>query len=253
MQFNRQIAYGKSVIAQLQTYVGLLRISLFLVCLLSACASGSKLPQSDSIAPAPEDRVTVAVFEFEDHSTETDLRRQGLGRTLSDRIIDDLASQPGVRVIDRESIQKILEELSLSSREITSLEGRLRLGKLLGANYLILGGFTSFGESLRIDGRIVTVETGVALGVSEAGSMEARNVIEGAFSQQVVRRFEPIAGLSKTKDPVTSRDFARRGMDFELSNDFPKALEMYQKALALDPQNQEARERMERLLLKEIQ
>ncbi|MDC4225421.1 MAG: hypothetical protein MPW15_14580 [Candidatus Manganitrophus sp.] len=42
-------------------------------------------------------------------------------------------------------------------------------------------------------------------------------------------------------------------MALEQSNNNQKALEMYQKALAIDARHQEARERMENLLLKELQ
>ncbi len=240
---------GQSQESRSRTCFSVLLFSISSMCLFAGCTSGPKAtPQTTS----PSAQVTVAVLEFEDHSIQTDFRMQGLGRTLADRITEDIVSRASVRVVDRDSLQRILEELALSSREITSPEERLRLGKLLGAQYLIMGGFTSFDKRLRIDGRIVSVEKGLTVGVSEEGLLEDRDLVEREFSQQIVDRLGPIAGVSKTEGPAASRDFVRRGLDFERSHEDQNALEMYKKALALDPQNQEAKERLERLLLKEI-
>jgi TolB-like protein len=224
-----------------------------LTCLLSACASVPKGPTVSVEKHAPPGQVTVAVLEFEDHSVVTNPAAQGLGLILADRVSEDLAMRPGVRVIDRESLEKILEELSLSNREISNPEERLRLGKLLGAQYLIMGGFTSFGKGLRVDGRIVSVEKGLTLGISEEGLLEARNLVEREFSKKIADTLAANAGLTAKGVPATSEDFFRRGLEFEQSHENQKALEMYKKAVALDPKNREAKERLETLLLKELQ
>jgi TolB-like protein len=224
-----------------------------LICLLSGCASAPKGPTASVGRQPPTGQVTVAVLEFEDHSVVANPLAQGLGPILSDRVSEELAARPGVRVIDRESLDKILEELSLSNREITDPEDRLRLGKLLGAQYLIMGGFTSFGKGLRVDGRIVSVEKGLTMGISDEGLLDARNLIAREFSKKIADTLAANAGLSAKAVPETSEDFLRQGMAFEQSHENQKALEMYKKAVALDPKNREAKERLEALLLKELQ
>lgn len=229
------------------------RFDLFLplLLLLAACAAAPvAAPRADL---APERKVlTVAVLEFEDHGIGQTVSTQGLGRTLADRISEQLAGRPDLRLIDRESLQKVLEELSLTSLDIADREGQLRLGKLLGAQYLIMGGYTSLAGGLRIDGRIVEVERGIAEGSSLEGGVAERTLLEKSFSKQMAEQLAAKVGLPQGT-PKTGQDFFLQGLALEQSNNNQKALEMYQKALAIDPRHHEARERMENLLLKELQ
>ncbi len=218
--------------------------------LLAACAAAPVSPGKADLPP--EAKVpTVAVLEFEDHGIGQTVSTQGLGRTLSDRISEQLAGRPDLRLIDRESLQKILEELSFSSLDIADRDGQLRLGKLLGAQYLIMGGYTSLAGSLRIDGRIVEVEKGIAEGSSLEGRAAERTLLEKSFSKQMADQLVAKVGLPKGT-AKSAQDFFLQGLTLEQSNNNQKALEMYQKALAIDPQHHEARERMENLLLKEL-
>lgn len=223
------------------------------VLLLAACAAAPLAPSKGDLSAPPEPKIlTVAVLEFEDHGIAQTVATQGLGRTLSDRIAEQLAGRPDLRLIDRESLQKILEELSLATLDLADREGQLRLGKLLGAQYLVMGGYSSLGGALRIDGRIVEVEKGLTEGSALEGPIAERRAIEKRFSTEIADLLVAKAGLP-TGTPKTARDYFMRGVSLEQSNHPQKALEMYQKALAIDPKDAEARERMENLLLKEIQ
>jgi TolB-like protein len=195
--------------------------------------------------------MTVAVLEFENHSIGSAEWVQGIGRTLADRVAERLAGRSDLRLIDRESLQRVLEELSLSSRDLVQSEEQLKLGKLLGAHYLITGGITAIGETVRIDGRIIEVEKGVADGTSIQGPLKERNMLEETFSRQVADQIIAKADLPRSR-PKTGQDYFIQGIRLE-KNNATEALKMYQKALSIDPQHPEARERMENLLLKEIQ
>jgi TolB-like protein len=222
---------------------------------VTACATTSDHVGATHASPlqTPEQNIlTVAVLEFEDHGIGQTVATQGLGRTLADRISEQLSGRPDLRLIDRESLQKILEELSLASLDIADRESQLRLGKLLGAQYLIMGGYTSLAGGLRIDGRIVEVEKGVVEGSSLEGRIAERAILEKSFSKQMADQLIAKVGLSMGA-PKTGQDYFLQGLTLEQSNNNQKALEMYQKALAIDPQHHEARERMENLLLKELQ
>jgi TolB-like protein len=213
-----------------------------------ACAS-RPVTQASTLAPT---RMSVAVLAFENHSIGPAEATRGIGQTVTDRVTEELTGRPDVRLIDRESLQKVLEELSLSSRDLVGSDDQLKLGRLLGAHYLIAGGVMAIGETLRIDGRIIEVEKGMADGMSIQGSLKERETLERTFSAQVVDRITTKVGPVRSL-PKTGQDYFLQGTKFEGANRPAQALEMYQKALALDPQHQDARERMEHLLLKEIQ
>ncbi|HZR47729.1 MAG TPA: CsgG/HfaB family protein, partial [Candidatus Manganitrophaceae bacterium] len=139
---------------------------------LAGCA-GRPLPQ---VPPAPASIVpTVAVLEFDEHTVGPGAGAQGIGRSLTDRVTEALAGRPGLRLIERESLQKVLEELSLSSRNLIEADSQLKLGRLLGARYLIAGGVTSVGSAVRIDGRIIDVEKGGVDGTAVDGTLDRRS------------------------------------------------------------------------------
>lgn len=222
--------------------------SLLIAVTLAGCAG-----QSARKTEAPiREKSTVAVLEFENHSLGSAEAARGIGRVVADRVTETLSGRPGLRLIDRESLQKVLEELSLSSRDLVRSDEQLKLGKLLGAHYLIAGGVMAVGETLRIDGRIIEVERGVAEGASVEGTLKERETLERNFSVQVADQISARIG-DRGPAPKTARDYFLQGLRFEGVKDRAQALQMYQKALSVDPKHPEARERMEQLLLEEIQ
>ncbi len=222
---------------------------------LSACAHGPDPKVAGEIL-AEEDRaqiLTVAVLPFEDNSLAASPETAGLGRTLADGIADRLSDERALVFIDRESIDKILEELALSSGGLTESDHRLRLGHLLGAQYLVVGGYMAIGTSLRVDARVIEVERGLAEGRAVEGGLEARRDIERALSQKISEVLLAKANRGSVLRPTSSLDYYRSGLALEKKKRFQQALSHYQQALALDVENQPARERMEALLLKELE
>jgi TolB-like protein len=85
----------------------------------------------------------------------------GLGKGIADLLINDMASNASMRVVERDRIQAILQEQSLVQTKSIDPQTAVRLGKLLGAQYMITGGFMSDGKgTLLVTSRVISVETG---------------------------------------------------------------------------------------------
>ena len=193
---------------------------------------------------------TIAVFPFQDNSISHSTHTTGLSQTLTDGLSEALAGSEEITLIDRTSIEKILNELSLSSQGMTEAEGRLGIGKLLGAHYLILGEYAEIAGTLRLDARIIEVQSGtVKASASKEGAVRERKGLETAFSKEMAALLFKKTGRPKHREPVSSGDFFSRGLALERENQTDQALEHYQKALVLDPENRQAREHLEALLL----
>jgi hypothetical protein len=66
-----------------------------------------------------------------------------------------------MRVVERDRLQSILQEQSLVQSKSIDPQTAVRLGKLLGAQYMITGGFMSDGKgTLLVTSRVINVETG---------------------------------------------------------------------------------------------
>lgn len=100
---------------------------------------------------------------------------------VADKLTARLAGQPGITVIDRASVDKIIKEQNFQNSDRSSSDTAVRIGKLLGAGQIVLvnvydGGFTTHNEqsgnttktigtqTLRANARLIDVESGVVLG-----------------------------------------------------------------------------------------
>src|SRR5258706_13910865 len=111
-----------------------------------------------SLAAAADRRPTVAVlyFDYSGKDEQMTVLRKGLAQML----ISDLSALDGVRLVERDRLEEILAELKLGQTAKIDPASAARVGKLLGARYMVLGGYFALMETLRADARVVEVETG---------------------------------------------------------------------------------------------
>ena len=127
----------------------------FLIPLALAGASRADKPAGK---PAKSIKPTVAVlyFDYGGKKAELEPLREGLAQML----ITDLAELREINVVERTRLKAVLEEHDLARSGKVDAASAARVGKLLGARDLVLGSFFDLGGSLRVDARVVEVETG---------------------------------------------------------------------------------------------
>lgn len=86
-----------------------------------------------------------------------------IGELLSSQIITTFKDSEKYTVVEREQLLLALEELNLGTSEIADESTRLRLGKFVGAKFMIFGGYIVVENTMRLDLRLVSVETGTIL------------------------------------------------------------------------------------------
>lgn len=103
----------------------------------------------------------VAVLYFDNNSLGKDRADfDGLGKGIADLLITDLAANPSVRVVERDRVQKLLEEQDLAKAGRIDNATAVQLGKILQAQYMILGGFMNDGRGNNVlTARAVVVQT----------------------------------------------------------------------------------------------
>jgi len=107
---------------------------------------------------------TIAVFYFENNSVVDKEKLDPLKKGLTDMLITEMSKVKSFRVVERQRTQSVVEELNLGDVDLVDKDTVLKMGKLLNAKVLLLGGFSNlFGDKLRIDARIVLTETGLTL------------------------------------------------------------------------------------------
>jgi TolB-like protein len=108
-----------------------------------------------------DNRPVVVVFQFENSSIGAGSAEfAGVKTGIQDLLITDLASNPKVRIVDRSHINEIMAEQKLSKDGAVDPATAVRLGKILGAQYAVTGGFMSDGRgNVILTGRTIDIET----------------------------------------------------------------------------------------------
>jgi TolB-like protein len=129
---------------------------------MKAWVAAAALIAAPTLAVAQANSPVVAVLYFDNNSFGKDhTDYDGLGKGIADLLINDMASNASMRVVERDRIQAILQEQSLVQTKSIDPQTAVRLGKLLGAQYMITGGFMSDGKgTLLVTSRVISVETG---------------------------------------------------------------------------------------------
>jgi len=144
----------------------------------AAAALGLAAPVAPVLAQASA-KPTVAIMFFNNNVFSKDARDyDGLSKGIADFLITEMAANPNIRLIERDQVQKLIDEQKLVTGGLVDRETAVRVGKLLGAQHMIFGGFMADAKgNFRIDARAVGVEQGV-IEYSERVQDKGDNVME---------------------------------------------------------------------------
>ena len=117
-------------------------------------------------AQEPDLRPGVAVFPFEDGGwtgmTADDRSAMSVG--LQQILLNELSQNANLRIVERNILRQILEEQDQGTSGRVDAATAARIGKVVGARYVVLGTFTDLaGSQPTVTGRIVSVETSEVL------------------------------------------------------------------------------------------
>ena len=131
-----------------------MRAALVLVALTSVA-----LASAAQAATTP----TVAVMPFKDLSGSTG--KGSIGEAIRETVTSDLKDVPGLKIIERGNIDKVLAEQNLQAKS-TDLDplSSVKIGKLLGATLIVAGAYQRADANVRLTARFVNVETGEIVG-----------------------------------------------------------------------------------------
>ncbi len=124
------------------------RIFLVTIIICTACAPRVYIKGS-----------TVAIWDLDDLSPSASVQSD-LGMILSSQVIETLQKKGDYTIVEREQLLLALEELYIGTTSLADESTRLRLGKLVGARFMIFGGYHIIGDQMRLDLRMVEVDTG---------------------------------------------------------------------------------------------
>ena len=108
-----------------------------------------------------EQKPTVAIIDFDSH---------GIGKSQVNMLVERLRTEIGntkaVRLIERNAVDKIMEEQKFQLAGLTNNNIVAQIGNLLGAQFMINGVIGKIGNKYTIDCKMFSVETGETIRTS---------------------------------------------------------------------------------------
>ncbi|MBI5545502.1 MAG: hypothetical protein HY901_16575 [Deltaproteobacteria bacterium] len=196
---------------------------------------------------------TLAVAYFDNNTGKEELAP--LSRGLADTLITDLSQVGSLQLVERQRLNDVLAELKLSKSAYVDPKSAQKLGRGLAAQYLMTGGYSLARDTLRIDARLIRVETGAVITAERVeGPKEDFFALEKELVEALVRSLDiKLASTERSKlraNATQSYDAWAQysaGLVAADKGEVSRARELFEKALAADPNYRAARTASERL------
>jgi TolB-like protein len=231
--------------------------SRFVPAVLSLALLGSVGRELGAQGRGQDTRPGIAVLPFDNSGSYGQDKENfdALQKGIAGMLISELAANPAARVVEREEIEKLLAEQSLGASGKVTPETAAKIGKLVGARYVIAGTFIDFYGDFRLDARIINVETSEIVKV-ESDRMQRDHLFD--IIRTVAARLMKDANLPplprqasdqrmNRQVPTEALTFYSKALLYQDRGQKDKAAEMYQRALAVFPEYTEAQRGLQRV------
>jgi curli biogenesis system outer membrane secretion channel CsgG len=225
--------------------------SVGLMLLVTSCAKMSLPERAANSASRP---LTLAVWDFDNSSFANADSVDYLSKVLSEMLLAELAQVPGIHLVDRVKLREALEEQRLGSSELASEETRLKLGRIAGANHMAFGHFMAVGEQIRVDVRVVDVETSL-IKFSEDVATTPQDIAKQM--QTVARHLQSklgenaAAGMANSVDMATWRHY-EAGVALMDQHRYDEAIAVFKAVLTKQPDFKAAEQQIKTALDKQM-
>ncbi|MDH5643570.1 MAG: tetratricopeptide repeat protein [Gemmatimonadota bacterium] len=210
-----------------------------------------------SPASTQDSRPGVAVMPFENGGSygqdaeNFDALQVGLQQIL----LTEMARNSNLRIVERSRLNDLIREQDLGEAGRVDANTAARLGRLVGAKFMVLGSFVDFYGDFRIDVRVVDVETSEIINTNQVSDRREelyQMVVElaGNLTEDVdLPALEDVEELEQQarEIPTEALTYYSRAIYFEDEGQTERAIQMYSRAVEEFPDYSEAQERLQQL------
>jgi TolB-like protein len=217
--------------------------------LTAVCVLGSVAVRA--VPAHAQDLPTVAVLDFTSFMMGDGGAAVNLGKAITAMLVTEFSNRDGIQVIERAQLNDMLREQDLVLSGRVDESSAIEIGKMLGAQYVLLGQASSIVDNLRMDIRAVDVETSEIVAVLKKSdrTSELLSVVVALadeFGQQL-NLVPPSNRPAMQPIPVPATIAFSRAVDFEDRGEVDRAIQEYERTLELHPSHRDAQLALERL------
>lgn len=197
---------------------------------------------------------TIAIMEFDNFSIGKYQEELGpIGKALADFFEHDFGKISEFKVVERNKINFVMKELELQKSGSVDQATAVKIGKLLGAHYMVFGSVTQLdGKSCRMVVRVVDVETSEIIesvdkeGKPDFTKME-KELVEELSGKLNVALGEDVKKLIDEggTESGNAMSLYAKGLEYMDRYDYKKAYDFFKQAYELDNTFVEAKRKMD--------
>lgn len=168
----------------------------------------------------------IIAISYFDNNSEI-VKFNPLAKGIADMLITDLSKVNGVVIVERSKLDQIIKEINLQSSRYFSQQTAIKLGKGLGADYILTGSFTIVGNMIRIDARLINVNNGT-VEFSEEASGDQKDF----FS--IHKKLAGLLGKSMSFEYSNRTSYYaknQKAISLDALSDYSKAIDLSDKGL----------------------
>jgi TolB-like protein len=166
----------------------------------------------------------LAIIYFDNSGDDPSIDK--LKKGLADMLITDLSNISMLNIVERDKLEAILKEQKLSNSKQFDPNTAAKVGKLLGAQIILTGGYFEMMGSLRIDARFIDVESGKILksdGVD--GQMASFFKIQKQLSWKIIKNMDTKITDNEKKELSTLEN--SKSLSLDDLKEYSKALDLF--------------------------
>ncbi len=197
---------------------------------------------------------SIAVLYFDNNTPVHTSDYDFLSKWISGRVTESLGLNSTIRLVERNKIDSVLEELDIGSSALIDKKTSLDLGKLIAADYFVFGNYFVIQDSFYCTVRLVEVSSGIVVKAEEAiGSISDLTRVANKIIDSVLiglGRKIHMADYKKTgsRENMDIALFYVRGMEYLENGDKDQAIESFMYILKFDKNNWWAKRKIKEIL-----
>jgi len=157
--------------------IGLARVSY-------AMAKAGSVDNGKTKTERRNQKIKIGIIEFQ--SLNEEAKKDILGKVFSEALTTSFVNSVACKIIEREHIEKVVKELQLTQSGIIDPSSVKQIGKMVGADAILTGSVIKFGSDMRVDARIIEVESGIILTAEKAtGKSDLKSI--GTMAEVMVQ------------------------------------------------------------------
>ena len=173
-----------------------------------------------------------------------DKRYDALAEGFADMLAASMSRQGGVKVVERQKLRQVLKEHKLTLLGLTDPATAVKVGKLLKADRILVGGITKPKKELVINVHAYEIDTArLITSAQKTGKTTEIFVLTNNLVNTICKnlnvQLEPIDPNDVDKNPNASLHFMR-GLGFYYAGNYDRAIMGFMKAQDLDPTSEKA-------------